>query len=114
MAHGSTDTNGFKPSSNLTNKTSAEGKNSYVLLSTGSSEKVKKMNLYDVAGNLWEWTDEAAYINSSYPNSDYPTHVIRGGSFNDAHASYPACYRGCDSALYTHTGHGFRPALFIK
>ena len=46
-------TDGFKEVGSL--KTNA-GTSSYVLLTTGSTEQVMKNNLYDVAGNLWEWT----------------------------------------------------------
>ena len=57
-------TDGFKSSKTLTTNS---GTSSYILLTTGSTEQVKKMNLYDVAGNLWEWTGEASYAD----NLDY-------------------------------------------
>ena len=30
-------------------------------MTTASSEDTKKNNIYDMAGNLWEWTEELAY-----------------------------------------------------
>ena len=52
----------------------------YVLLSTGASDAAKKKNIYDVAGNLWEWTTEAAYKPSydKYSKTDFKinTHMI--------------------------------------
>ena len=71
---------------------------------TASSEGVKKNNLYDIAGNLWEWTEEC--VSQGY-------YVPRGGSFDNAYTDFPACYRGYDTATSTSTNCGFRPALYI-
>ena len=52
------------------------GSNSFsngILLTTGASDACKKMNIYDLAGNTWEWTLEYAY--SSLPCT------YRGGSY---------------------------------
>ena len=90
----------------------------YVLISTGASDATKKKNIYDVAGNLWEWTTESSYVASyaKYSKTDFNvnTHVLRGGSFYNAYGSYPACFRGHDYAAFTHTILGFRVALYIK
>ena len=51
---------------------------------TGFSEKWKANNIYDFAGNCWEWTQEAYY--TSY-------RAFRGGSYNVASSSNPATYR---------------------
>ena len=88
--------------------------NSWVILTTGSTEQVLRKGLYDVAGNLWEWTQEASYkANLSY-NTTYNTYNLRGGSFSNAYTKYPACYRECNSAPDTYTSFGFRPVLYIK
>ena len=79
----------------------------YGIKTTAISENVKKKNLYDIAGNLWEWTQEA-----SYPNNTLESYMIRGGSFN--HTERPACYRDYNTAIYTYTTIGFRPVLYIK
>ena len=108
-------TNGFKEGSTFTTN---GGTSSYTLLTTGASEKVKKMNLYDVAGNLWEWTDESAYISSTdakiYSTTDYNTFMVRGGSLKDAHAAITACFRVGTYVLNSGTNLGFRVALYIK
>ena len=44
-------------------------------------------NIYDMAGNVWEWTTE----NCTNDGSSYL--VIRGGYFNDSGSVYPAAYR---------------------
>ena len=58
--------------------------NEYVLLSTGASDTFSKQGIYDLAGNIDEWTLEAAY----YSNN----RTSRGG-FYDASDRYSASYR---------------------
>ena len=108
-SNGSTD--GFKVASSLTTDSET---GLYVLLTTGSTEQVLRKGLYDVAGNLWEWTQEACYYSNLSYNTSYNTYNLRGGSFNDAYASGPACYRVSGSAPVTYTAYGFRPVLYIK
>ena len=43
---------------------------------TGSSDDFKRYNIYDMAGNMWEWTT------SHNINNDELYVVPRGGSFN--------------------------------
>ena len=90
------------------------GTSSWVILTTGSTEQVLKKGLYDVAGNLWEWTQEASYVANLGYNTTYNTYNLRGGSFINACASVPACYRVFDYAPHTNTVFGFRPVLYIK
>ena len=88
--------------------------NSWVILTTGSTEQVLRKGLYDVAGNLWEWTQEASYLANLSYNTTYNTYNLRGGSFNDAYASYPACYRNYVCAPADNVHFGFRPVLYVK
>ena len=104
-------TEGFKKTNEL--KTDQEI-NSWVILTTGSTEQVLRKGLYDVAGNLWEWTQEASYVANLGYNTTYNTYNLRGGSFGYAYASVPACYRGYFYAPTTGTNDGFRPVLYIK
>ena len=94
--------------------TTNSGTNSWVLLTTGSTEKVLIKGLYDVSGNLWEWTQESCYYANLSYNTTCNTYNLRGGSFANAYAGYPACYRGSTYAPATTTSHGFRPVLYIK
>ncbi len=80
----------------------------YGIRTTASTEGVKKKNLYDIAGNLWEWTQEA-----SYPENALESYMLRGGSFYYAYSNTPACYRTNGTAIDTVTYFGFRPALYI-
>ena len=111
-------TDGFKNvTSGQKSGTRASGYN-YVLLSTGASDAAKRKNVYDVAGNLWEWTTESSYVasysNYSKTNFDVNTHMRRGGSFANACGSSPACFRRSEYATSTYVGYGFRVALYIK
>ena len=74
-----------------------------ILLSTGASEEFCKQGIYDLAGNVWEWTLEYTAINPC---------AIRGGGCNGGVNNRPAAYRisyTTDSYGY---GIGFRFSLF--
>ena len=65
------------------NKTE-EGK---ILLTTGANSDFNRQNIYDLAGNVFEWTLEHA---TSY--TDYPC-AVRGGYFNFTGSVSPVSYR---------------------
>lgn len=73
-----------------------------LLLSTASSEYTKMMNIYDFAGNEWEWTLEYAINNGN---------VLRGGAFANLGNVNSASSRGMNtqenSIYYT-----FRAVLY--
>ena len=80
--------------------------NSNILLSTGASDTFSKQGIYDIAGNVYEWTLE--YTSDS---SDYC--VYRGGDYGNNGSSYPAVYRnGYGGTTYYVVGIGFRVSLF--
>ncbi len=84
----------------------------FSIRTTASTENAKKKNLYDIAGNLYEWTQEASYYNST--DGTLESYVLRGGSFYHNYSSVPVCYRGTSYATNTRTDIGFRPALYIR
>ena len=84
----------------------------YGIKTTAISEDVKKKNLYDLAGNLWEWTMESYYSVSATPIDI--TYSIRGGSFHWYSSDHPVCYRGYGYASRSNTLYGFRPVLYMK
>ncbi len=94
----------------ISNATVSDNSYRYGIRTTASSENVKRKNLYDVAGNQWEWTQETAYIT----NDSNLIYNLRGGGFADDYIDYPVCNRGCAYVTNTRTDFGFRPALFIK
>ena len=80
-------------------------KNGTMLLTTGASENTKKMNIYDFAGNVWEWTLEKSTITSD-PCAG------RGGRYNNSGSGSPASYRYNFSSSVSYYDVGFRPALY--
>ena len=78
---------------------------SSVLLTTGATVRNSKMNIYDLAGNVWEWTLEKS------TDTNDPC-AFRGGSYNVNGSSYPASYRNNKITSYSSSTIGFRPALY--
>ena len=79
--------------------------NKSVLLSTGASETFSKQGIYDIAGNVWEWTLEyTAY--SSTPCAK------RGGYYSSYGSGYPAAYRNGSSTTNYYDNIGFRLSLY--
>ena len=82
------------------------------LWTTGASDETRKKNLYDVAGNIWEWTEETSFYGG---NSSTQYRVLRGGSYQWESSSYPVCYRGGTNTVNDTRIHvGFRPTLYMK
>ena len=84
---------------------------------TGRNEAWKAKNIYDLAGNVSEWTMESYYEWSN--KSNYPTryYVLRGGGYYDHGFSYYAGFRICGSNYpkdITNDNIGFRVALYLK
>ncbi len=74
------------------------------------------MNIYDVTGNLVEWSIETAYNkNLTYSgNINYNTYILRGAALDSTHTNIPACFRSGTYALNAGTHFGFRPALLLQ
>ena len=80
------------------------------LLTTGASSTTEKYHIFDIASNLWEFTEE----NSHYSTSGQHR-VIRGGSFREKSYNCTASYRDGPMTLdFTGLGTGFRVVLYIK
>ena len=89
-------------------KNEAYGKkdsNKKVLLSTGASETFSKQGIYDIAGNVWEWTLEY----TSYTSSPCAYH---GGTCFYSGGDYPARYRSNNDTGHYDYDIGFRVAIF--
>ena len=89
------------PSRNKLAQSSGKG----ILVTTGTSEKNKVMNIYDVAGNVYEWTLEKT------SNINNPC-AFRGGDYIHTGSYSPAAIRNCTSTAYSNDNFGFRVSLF--
>ena len=76
------------------------------LTSCGSSDDYRVKNIYDLAGNVFEWTMEAGSTECR---------VVRGGYFNDSGSYYPASFRSYDGDPDVGSERlGFRVALYLQ
>ena len=84
-------------SNNVSNKVAS----SEVLTTTGASDRNRKMNIYDIAGNVWEWTLENSTQTLLQPCT------TRGGAYDDTKARNiiaSARADGLTSSTYANTG----------
>jgi hypothetical protein len=77
-----------------------------MLLTTGASEQTKIMNIYDFAGNEWEWTLEYATSKISYPAT------LRGSSYYGTGTTTPNSYRNYENITNNYERVGFRSTLY--
>jgi len=75
-----------------------------ILLTTGASDACKKMNIYDLAGNVFEWTLE-------YSAFTFEPCASRGGDYSIG-SNGPASIRNDGSTTNSYYYIGFRPSLF--
>ena len=87
-------------------KQSATSNSNSILLTTGASDTTKKMNIYDLAGSVYEWTLEYSAGTADYPSAK------RGGSYNGYGSSLPASYRDYGTMTGSDSTVGFRLSLF--
>ena len=72
---------------------------------TGSNSSYSVNNIYDMAGNVFDWTMEA-----------YSTalRVIRGGDYSGTGSAYPASDRNSNAPVDSFSNHGCRSTLYVK
>ena len=89
---------------NYSNSLAPANENSGTKRTAGFSENWKTKNIYDLAGNVWEWTSEAG--SSSF--------IYRGGSYNPYGGNNPVSYRNDIIVSDAYDDVGFRSRLYIK
>ena len=92
-----------KKVSSATEKTKDSSTN--ILLSTGASDDFSKQGIYDLAGNVWEWTLEYTSY-SSIPCAS------RGGNYRSDGSTYPAACRFSSLTTNYNNNIGFRVSLY--
>ncbi len=83
----------------------AQSSGNGILVTTGTSKKNKVMNIYDIAGNVFEWTLELT-------SSTYCPCALRGGFFCITGSDAPAAYRNNVRTDDSNSYFGFRVSLF--
>ena len=86
-------------------KTEQSSSSNAIILTTGGTEQSKVMNIYDIAGNVREWTLEKT------SNTDNPC-ACRGGNFGGAGSDGRASYRSYRSIDSRGNSIGFRVSIF--
>ena len=89
---------------NYDNSLAPANENSGRKRTAGFNENWKVKNIYDLAGNVWEWTSEAC-------SSGF---IIRAGSYFSAGSGYPVSSRGECGGSFADDSMGFRLRLYIK
>ena len=74
------------------------------IIPTGSNDTYAVNNIYDMAGNVRDWTIEAFSTNNR---------VSRGGNYNLSASSNPASSRSNNSPTYSYSSLGSRLALYM-
>ena len=92
--------------------------NGYLLLPTGKFGSViskgSPKNIFDVAGNVWEWSTETVKTKGG-SNTTVGNKVLRGGSYNrDGWDFIPSYRNGYDVATNNYPTVGFRFVLYVK
>ena len=88
----------------LTNSEERGNYNTSNPIPTGSVEKYQMKKIYDMAGNVWEWTMEAC---------NTLDRVYRGGGYSNTGSVYPVTGRYSNSPDFSVCNIGFRVALYV-
>ena len=82
--------------------------NDFLELATGASEDFKVYNIYDMAGNVWELTEETATSGSTKYGAD------RGGGFSSFGIGGPVVSASVNPRYGMEVNMGFRVVLYLK
>ena len=76
-----------------------------ILLTTKASDAFTKQNIFDLAGNVWEWTLE-------YSSKASTPCTIRGGSYDSTSTENNANYRNNGNTTFSYYSVGFRVTIY--
>lgn len=77
-----------------------------ILLTTGATEATNLQNIYDMAGNVWEWTLERSSLVSNNPCTS------RGSGYDYEGNKYPASFHGYNTTDNNNDSVSFRIAIY--
>ena len=103
--HNVNDSRSWGNYSNSTGDAAINSGSSNMNYTTGRNEAWQAKNIYDIAGNVREWSMEA---------SDTSFRVSRGGGYYGSGSFYPASSRSYNNPYDSGNLISFRPALYVK
>jgi hypothetical protein len=84
-------------------------------IATGAVSDTRTNNIYDLAGNMWEWTTETIKRTRTSDNTKETFVVLRGGGFGGSGSNSPVVFRlGNHITRGASIDVGFRVVLYIK
>ena len=100
--------NSFTYYTNTSKSTATKSANSGKIIPSGAYEGANANNVFDLAGNVYDWTLE------SYGSWTGYSRYYRGGGYGGDGVYYPAAYRYDYSPIKSYNYIGLRCALYIK
>lgn len=79
--------------------------NNSTIINTGSNSNYQMKNIFDMAGNVYEWTMESIY--------EFKNYIIRGGKYDDLGSIMSVASRGNYNPVIANDFIGFRVALYV-
>ena len=95
----------------------------YKELATGASDQTKIKEIYDMAGNMWEWTTETGkhQVTKADGKKEWDSYegkntfaVLRGGSFYNFGGNAVSHRSGSQATSWPYINIGFRVVLYIQ
>ena len=106
---GNCDNNSFTYYTNTSKSTATKASSDSVRIPSGAYEGANANNVFDLAGNVWDWTCE------SYGSGTGNFRYFRGGYYAIYGYNYPAAYRYyAGGPYYGYYNVGLRCALYVK
>mgnify|MGYP004507105867 CR=1 FL=1 len=100
--------NSFTYYTNTSKSTATKSLGNDEIIPSGAYEGTNANNVFDLAGNVSDWTLESSGSGTGYGK------YLRGAAYSSYGDSGPAAYRGDDSPIVSYDSYGLRCALYVK